>query len=135
MRILFLVPLYSMCSFLSYLFYREALYFQLVRDGYEGFVIASFFSLLLEYLSAPRPTREQPLQRALEAEERDHHLHQSIKQVRLKKWMWPLGCLPCGSWAQGERFLWLMRICVGQYVVVRPLTSLVRLYIDRILRS
>lgn len=42
--------------------------------------------------------------------------------------MWPLGWLkwrPAGGGpGEGEAFLWLMRVLVGQYVIVRPLTTL-----------
>lgn len=126
-RILFLVLIYASCSLLSYIFYRKALFFQIVRDGYEGFVIASFFHLLLEYLSAPPPASTSPLQPAVATQkERAGYLHEAVKDVKLKKWMWPLGCLPSGSWSRGERFVWLMRVCIGQYVILRPVTTLVR---------
>ncbi|KAG0005315.1 hypothetical protein BGZ79_005718, partial [Entomortierella chlamydospora] len=50
MRIVLMIPIYSIISFLSYRFYKKAIYFETVRDCYEAFVIYSFFVLLLEYL-------------------------------------------------------------------------------------
>ena len=47
-RILFMIPVYSIVSFLSYMFYRKAVYFEVLRDCYEAFAISSFFSLLCQ---------------------------------------------------------------------------------------
>lgn len=44
-----MVPIYATVSFLSFLFYRHALYFEVIRDCYEAFAIASFFALLCHY--------------------------------------------------------------------------------------
>ena len=46
-----MVPTYSVVSFLSYLFYTRAVYFEVIRDCYEAFAIASFFSLLCAYIA------------------------------------------------------------------------------------
>lgn len=50
-RILFMIPVYSVVSFLSYMFYRKAVYFEVLRDCYEAFAISSFFSLLCYYIA------------------------------------------------------------------------------------
>ncbi|KAI5362131.1 Putative organic solute transporter subunit alpha/Transmembrane protein [Septoria linicola] len=50
-RILFMVPVYSVVSFLSYLYYRHAVYFDVLRDCYEAFAISSFFALLCHYVA------------------------------------------------------------------------------------
>ncbi|KAK4502596.1 hypothetical protein PRZ48_006022 [Zasmidium cellare] len=50
-RILFMIPVYSIVSFLSYMFYRKAVYFEVLRDCYEAFAISSFFSLLCYYIA------------------------------------------------------------------------------------
>ena len=50
-RVLFMVPIYSVVSFLSYYFYTRAVYFEVLRDCYEAFAIASFFSLLCAYVA------------------------------------------------------------------------------------
>ena len=46
-----MVPIYSIVSFLSYLFYRHAIYFAVIRDCYEAFAIASFFALMCSYIA------------------------------------------------------------------------------------
>ena len=46
-----MVPVYAFVSFLSYYFYRHAIYFEVIRDCYEAFAIASFFALLCHYIA------------------------------------------------------------------------------------
>lgn len=50
-RVLCMVPIYSIVSFLSYLFYTHAVYFQVIYQCYEAFAIASFFALLCSYIA------------------------------------------------------------------------------------
>ncbi|KAJ8294214.1 Transmembrane protein 184 [Rhodotorula toruloides] len=128
-RLLFMPVIYAVCSFLSYFFYRQALYFQLVRDCYEALVIASTFFLLLSYLSNPPPSPETPIPKPYATKrERDARLRASVRDLHLKNWMWPLGWWkwrPAGGGpGEGEAFLWWMRVCIGQYVLVRPLSTL-----------
>ena len=46
-----MVPIYAFVSFLSYFYYRHAIYFEVIRDCYEAFAIASFFALLCHYIA------------------------------------------------------------------------------------
>jgi hypothetical protein len=50
-RILLLIPIYSVVSFLSYLEYRHAIYFDILEGCYEAFAISSFFTLLCHYIA------------------------------------------------------------------------------------
>ena len=50
-RVLFMIPIYASVSFVSYYFYQHAVYFEVIRDCYEAFAIASFFSLLCYYIA------------------------------------------------------------------------------------
>ena len=72
-RILFMVPIYSTVSFLSYLFYQHTIYYNTLRDCYEAFVIASFFSLLCAYV-APNL----------------HDQKEYFRTIQPKGWIWPL---------------------------------------------
>jgi len=49
-RILVMVPIYSVDTWLSLLFYKYSVFFDVVRDCYEAYVIFSLFQLLIEYL-------------------------------------------------------------------------------------
>lgn len=50
-RILFMIPVYSVASFLSFMFYRQAVYFEVLSACYEAFAISSFFTLLCHYVA------------------------------------------------------------------------------------
>lgn len=50
-RILFMIPIYSATSFLCICFYRESVYHELIGNCYEPFAIASFFTLLCQYIA------------------------------------------------------------------------------------
>ncbi|KAL9931438.1 hypothetical protein V8E36_009724 [Tilletia maclaganii] len=104
-RMLFMVPIYSLVSFASYLFYRQALYYQVIRDCYEAVTITSFFLLLLQYVG---DTPEEQ--------------HIVFRQVKLQKWFFPLGFWKYRP--DGLKFLWLMKICILQYAIFRPLCTI-----------
>ena len=86
-RVLFMVPIYAVVSFLSYYFYKHAIYFEVIRDCYEAFAIASFFALLCHYIAPDL-----------------HSQKDYFRELRPKPWLWPLSWLKrcCG----GERGMW-----------------------------
>ncbi|CAG8556206.1 7839_t:CDS:2 [Diversispora eburnea] len=49
-RIILLIPIFSITSWLSYRFLRYSEYFETIRSCYEAFVIFSFFALLTQYV-------------------------------------------------------------------------------------
>ncbi|SOV02938.1 uncharacterized protein UDID_06112 [Ustilago sp. UG-2017a] len=105
-RLLIMVPIYAIISFMSYLFYHEALYYQTIRDCYEAVLVTSFFYLILAY------TGDTPAEQ--------HAVFRNV-QIKDRFWVWPLG-----SWKykpEGLHFLWLMKICVLQYAILRPLCT------------
>jgi hypothetical protein len=57
-RILVMVPLYALSSFLSLRYYRSAVRINIARDMYEGFVVYSLFRLCLEYMGPTPGARE-----------------------------------------------------------------------------
>lgn len=72
-RILFMVPVYAAVSFLSFYYYNHSVYFEVLRDCYEAFAIASFFSLLCSYVAAD--------------------LHQQkiyFRSITPMNWVWPM---------------------------------------------
>ncbi|TEY38452.1 hypothetical protein BOTCAL_0491g00020 [Botryotinia calthae] len=50
-RILFMVPIYSVASFLSFWQYWNEIYYSVISECYEAFAIASFFALLCHYIA------------------------------------------------------------------------------------
>ncbi len=107
-RLLIMVPIYAIVSFMSYLFYEQALYYQTIRDCYEAVLVTSFFYLIVAYTGDTR-AEQHAVFRNLELQDRF--------------WVWPLG-----SWKykpDGLHFLWIMKICVLQYAIIRPLCTFV----------
>jgi len=49
-RILFMVPVYSLNSWFALYFSEQKVYFETLRESYEAYVIYSFFHLMLNYL-------------------------------------------------------------------------------------
>jgi hypothetical protein len=49
-RIMIMVPVYAIDSWLSYRFFRFSVYFDLVRDAYEALVVYEFYALLVSYI-------------------------------------------------------------------------------------
>ncbi|CAG8657599.1 19711_t:CDS:2 [Racocetra persica] len=58
-RIVLMVPIYAVISWLSYRFFHYSIYFETVRDCYEAFVLAAFFALLTQYVEdSPDESKE-----------------------------------------------------------------------------
>jgi hypothetical protein len=70
-----MVPIYSIVSFLSYKYYLHVVYWQVLRDCYEAFAIASFFALLCNYI-APNL----------------HDQKDYFRTIHPMPWVWPLSC-------------------------------------------
>ncbi|KAJ5594693.1 organic solute transporter Ostalpha-domain-containing protein [Penicillium hispanicum] len=58
-RILFMIPVYSIASFLCVYFYRHSVYYELIGYCYEPFAIASFFNLLCSYIAPDLHTQKE----------------------------------------------------------------------------
>ncbi|KAL6705123.1 hypothetical protein ACN47E_007228 [Coniothyrium glycines] len=122
-RILATIPIYASTTFLGYIYYRDAVYYEIVRNCYEAYAIASFFTLMCHYL-APNL----------------HEQKAYLRQVQPKNWAAPL------SWLQkltgGENKGWLRRpesgltwfnivyFGVFQYCVIRPVFMVVALVVQ-----
>lgn len=128
-RILFMVPIYAIVSFASYLFWDHSTALLLIRDGYESTVLTSFFYLLLNYLS-PNPDEQKIIFRAVGiSQHADREATKAGKPVR--KWMLPLGWVKKKP-ADGLYFLQMMKWGVLQYCIVRPTTTLAAVILNYI---
>lgn len=45
-----MIPIYSITTMFSYVWYWHAIYWEVGRDFYEAFAIAAFFALLCQYI-------------------------------------------------------------------------------------
>ncbi|KAF8653287.1 hypothetical protein AX16_003989 [Volvariella volvacea WC 439] len=126
-RILFMVPIYAIISFASFLFWNNAVVLLLIRDAYEAIVLTAFFYLLLMYLSPNPEVQKAIFAKAGLSKEADRQAE--LKGEKLQTWIWPLGYV---RWkpADGFYFLQLMKWGVLQYCVLRPLTTLAAVILD-----
>ncbi|KAF2197458.1 DUF300-domain-containing protein [Delitschia confertaspora ATCC 74209] len=117
-RILFMIPIYATVSFLSYLYYRHAIYFEVLRDCYEAFAIASFFTLMCHYI-APNL----------------HDQKEYFRNIEVKNWLWPLTWVQKCTGGENKGFLrkpqsgltWfnIVWVSVFQYCFVRVFFTIV----------
>jgi hypothetical protein len=86
-RILFMVPVYSLVAWLSIFFYHDSVYFEVIGDCYEAFCISAFFSLMCHYIAPDL-----------------HSQKDYFRGIQPKAWLWPLTWFArcCG----GDRGIW-----------------------------
>ncbi|KAF8070429.1 organic solute transporter Ostalpha-domain-containing protein, partial [Lyophyllum atratum] len=126
-RLVFMVPIYALVSFASFLFWNHATVLVLIRDGYESTVLTAFFYLLLMYLSHDPEEQKSIFLKAGLSREADREARK--KGEELKGWVFPLGFI---KWKpqDGLYFLQLMKWGVLQYCVIRPTTTLAAVILD-----
>ncbi|KAG0323466.1 hypothetical protein BGZ99_002767 [Dissophora globulifera] len=105
MRIVLMIPIYAVISFLSFRFYKEAIYYETIRDCYEAFVIYSFFILLLTFLGDDNSSQRS-----------------KITGSDRRKLLYPLNCFYYNP--MNENFLYYMKYGILQYVAIKPLCTL-----------
>ena len=87
-----MIPIYALVSFLSYVFYKHSTYYEVIRDCYEAFAIASFFTLLCHYI-APNL----------------HDQKEYFRSLKAKNWVWPAGWLQKCSGGRDKGWLRIPR--------------------------
>ncbi|KAI9232536.1 MAG: organic solute transporter Ostalpha-domain-containing protein [Podila humilis] len=97
-RMLLMVPIYAITSWFSFVYVREAVYYDSIRTLYEAFVIASFLILMLQYLGD-----------SLEDQKRILRQHK-----KTERWFFPLCCLKYNP--SRPHFLQFMKWGILQYV-------------------
>lgn len=107
-RIIWMVPMYSVESWLALRFHSLALYIETIRECYEAYVIFSFLYFLI----------------ALLGEETAIIAHLKEKSDSRGQHGWPLKyCVR--SWVMGPEFLHHCKLGVLQYVMMKNLMALV----------
>ncbi|KAF8305100.1 DUF300-domain-containing protein [Clavulina sp. PMI_390] len=117
-RLLFLVPIYSLVTLAAYIDYSEASPYLILQTAYESFVVYAFFYLMLQYLSPNDIERRNIIRRKPCFEPQNHW-----------KWMFPLGRLKYRP-KNGLYFLQLMKWGILQYCVIRPLGSIISVILE-----
>ncbi|KAM0227202.1 hypothetical protein ACHAPO_011739 [Fusarium lateritium] len=114
-RILFMVPVYSVACLCSIIFYRQHIYIAATYEFYESLVIAAFFLLLCQLLHVNTAT-----------------LQTDLAELQPKPWIPPIRLVAycfgnkTGKALNGHR--WFNTICVGvlQFCVVKFFGALVK---------
>ncbi len=135
-RILLMVPIYSLCSWLSLHYTEQALYFDLVRDCYEAYVIYQFFNLLIAFINTYEFEVESQMTESedgsLELGEMDmgntraSSPNWEVSEDRVvtlleskppSKHPWPTCWFP--PFKPGAKFLLLCKRCILQFVIIK----------------
>lgn len=103
-RILMMVPIYSMTSWLALVLNQQKLLFETVRDCYEAFVLYSFYEFLVEYLGG-----KAVLANTLRSKPQVPHQR-------------PCRCC-LTEWRMGSHFLQSCSIGILQYIPIKVLMS------------
>ncbi|KAK6539067.1 hypothetical protein TWF694_010608 [Orbilia ellipsospora] len=111
MRIVLMLPIYAIITTLSYYYYAYAIYFEVIRDCYEAFALASFF-FLMTYLIAPTL----------------HEQKQFFRRWEPKPWPFPANLfikigIPFRTPRSGLTWFNIVWICTFQYCAIRVLST------------
>eukprot|EP00800_Vazella_pourtalesii_P008708 TRINITY_DN2250_c1_g1_i1.p1 TRINITY_DN2250_c1_g1~~TRINITY_DN2250_c1_g1_i1.p1 ORF type:complete len:396 (+),score=60.73 TRINITY_DN2250_c1_g1_i1:92-1279(+) len=110
-RILFIVPIYAVCSWLSLLFYDKTVYFDAIRSCYEAFVIYNFLRLCIEYLGG------------------EHSIIAQLREMPMKRRYWDgTCCFPKRNYSVG--FLRLCKQFTLQFCVVKPVMAVITIILE-----
>ena len=104
-KILFMVPIYTLCSFVSLVAFHYATYFSAVRDVYEAYVVYLFVKLVMQFGNG-----EANLTRELTA------------RNTLVDQLWPLNYC-CKKIPVNRRFVKECKRGVLQYVLIKPVLA------------
>ncbi|KAI9005684.1 organic solute transporter Ostalpha-domain-containing protein [Hyaloraphidium curvatum] len=110
-RILLMVPIYSILSCISYRYVWYSVYLDVLRDAYEGFVLYSFYHLLLHYLGLTPEAQSARL---------SHISRRSLPA--------PLCCVQFNP--SGKAFLVNCKAAILQYAVLRPTMAIVAVILE-----
>ena len=114
-RILLMVPVYAIASWLSLLLAQHTLYFNLARDCYEAYVLYQFFALLVHYFDAAQGAD-------MDAGRGDTATADYLERLPARYHPFPCCCLP--PIRPGAQFLLATKRCILQYVLVKPAAAL-----------
>jgi len=139
-RIVMMVPIYALISWLAILFGNYALYLGLVRDSYESLVLYEFFRLIMHYFiieAEQHPILAEQRHRfnANDAEwfnlwfAEDDSASDASLFVRYlwafeaTAWPFPLCCMP--RLVPDTRFFLAVKVSILQYVFLKPILAFV----------
>eukprot|EP00158_Paraphelidium_tribonemae_P002403 Partr_v1_DN25336_c1_g1_i1_m21511 putative transmembrane protein 184B len=111
-RILLMVPVYSVSAWCSYIWPHHILTFDLIRSCFEALVIYEFFQLLLAYLG-----------------DGDVERRRRLSGKRSRPLLPPFCCYSYDP--SSVHFLMDARLLVNQYIMIRPLTTVIAVVMEQ----
>lgn len=119
-RILLMLPVYSVISVLSYVFYPWAMAYNTISSAYESVALCSFFLLLRTYLD--------PDVRGLK-----HDLRLRV----ITYWAWPLSYGFVKRWLHltpmnGLTWYYAISFGISQYVILRPTLAVISILLEHL---
>lgn len=128
-RILLMVPVYSVASFLAILAAPYALYFNLVRDCYEAFVLYQFLCLLTQYYESEGGAFAYELvsMRDINTTTTNSVGDQLRQQFERRRFPLPFCC--CYYTPGNTLFAWIRRLAL-QYVFLKLILSVVAIVLS-----
>ncbi|KAK2467699.1 hypothetical protein APHAL10511_000293 [Amanita phalloides] len=115
LRILYMPPIYAVISFFAYRFFRYYTYYSLIQTAYEAVTLSAFLLLLVEYVAATATERRA---------------ENAIARKDKRSLPLPLCC-----WRYRPTkpyFIYTIKWLVLQYVIIRPLGSIVGIICERL---
>lgn len=112
-RILFIVPIYGLCSWLGLVIPDSSVYFDAVRGCYEAFVIYSFMRLCMAYVGG---------ETAILAEINGTPVHRSCMS----------GTCCCVKMTYSVRFLRLCQQMVLQFCAIKPVAAVATIILEAV---
>jgi len=106
-RIVFMVPVYAIGSYLSLLMKENAFYFSLIRDCYEAYVLYMFFRMLIELANG------------------EENLIVQLERVPQMRCFAPLCCCHIKP---GRIFLHRCKQMILQFVLWKPISGIITFF-------
>jgi hypothetical protein len=124
--IMIMVPLYAILSFLSLLFSAYTVYFDIIRDSYEGFALYECFCLYVDFLgySVIDNTRStQTVKKLLEEHNTSIYHSWILKQICKNDWLKD-NLYNNRTWIKVNMYE-KCKYCILQYCILKPIISLI----------
>lgn len=131
-RILLMVPFYSIVSWVAIVIGEYSLYFALVRDCYEAYVLYQCFNLFVHYSRSAQPIELTSTNGSVQLQEEiavddDASFGRSLGYYGERYFPFPLCCL---RYAPGNSFFLHIKRGVLQYVFLKPILSAIAILLE-----
>ena len=124
--IMIMVPLYALLSFLSLLFPMYTVYFDIIRDSYEGFALYECFCMyvdLLGYSINENSINTQTVKQLLETHNASIYHPSIVKYISKNAWM-KTHLYENVKWVKTDVYE-KCKFCVLQYCILKPIISII----------